>query len=65
LITQNHIDTFQKDGVVLVKGLFKSYVNTIRAGIKRNMAEPGPYASENLKVGERGRFFDDKNTINS
>lgn len=59
LITQDHIDTFQRDGVVLVKGLFKDHVDTIRTGIERNMAEPGPYGAENLKVGEGGRFFDD------
>ncbi|MEH6741402.1 MAG: phytanoyl-CoA dioxygenase family protein [Sulfitobacter sp.] len=59
LINQTDIDTFQKDGVVLIKGLFKSHVEAIRAGIERNMAEPGPYAAENLKEGEGGRFFDD------
>jgi len=31
----------------------------LRAGVARNMAEPGPYAAENLKEGEGGRFFDD------
>jgi ectoine hydroxylase-related dioxygenase (phytanoyl-CoA dioxygenase family) len=59
LITQDHIDTFQRDGVVLVKGLFKDHVETLRTGIDRNMAEPGPYGAENLKAGEGGRFFDD------
>lgn len=59
LVTQNDIDTFRRDGVVLIKGLFKPYVDTIRKGIERNMAEPGPYAAENLNAGEGGRFFDD------
>ena len=59
LLTQNHIDTFQRDGVVLIKGLFADHIETIRAGIERNMNEPGPYAAENLKEGEGGRFFDD------
>ncbi|MCR9135993.1 MAG: phytanoyl-CoA dioxygenase family protein [Alphaproteobacteria bacterium] len=59
LLTQEHIDTFQRDGVVLIKGLFKDHIDTIRAGIERNMADPGPYAAENLKEGEGGRFFDD------
>lgn len=59
LLTQEHIDTFQRDGVVLVRGLFKDHIDAIRAGIERNMAEPGPYAAENLKEGEGGRFFDD------
>lgn len=59
LLTQDHINTFQRDGVVLIKSLFKDYVDTLRAGIERNMSEPGPYAAENLKAGEGGRFFDD------
>ena len=59
LLNQADIDAFQRDGVVLVKGLFKDHIDTIRAGIERNMAEPGPYAAENLKEGEGGRFFDD------
>lgn len=59
LLTQAHVDTFQRDGVVLVEGLFKDQVETLRQGIERNMSEPGPYASENLNAGEDGRFFDD------
>jgi ectoine hydroxylase-related dioxygenase (phytanoyl-CoA dioxygenase family) len=59
LLSQDHIETYQRDGVVLIKGLFKDHVKTLSVGIERNMAEPGPYASENLKEGEGGRFFDD------
>ncbi|MEJ5219645.1 phytanoyl-CoA dioxygenase family protein [Cognatishimia sp. D5M38] len=59
LLSQDHINAFQRDGVVLIKGLFADHVETLRAGIDRNMAEPGPYAAENLKEGEAGRFFDD------
>ncbi|KMW57947.1 Phytanoyl-CoA dioxygenase [Candidatus Rhodobacter oscarellae] len=59
LITQDHIDTFQAEGVVLIKGLFAAHVDQLAAGIERNMAEPGPYAAENLKPGQAGRFFDD------
>lgn len=59
LLTVDDIDTFQRDGVVLIKGLFRDQVNLLRAGVERNMAEPGPYAAENLKEGEGGRFFDD------
>ena len=58
-VTAQMVETFQRDGVVLVKGLWKDWVPQITAGIERNMAEPGPYAAENLKPGEAGRFFDD------
>ena len=59
LITQDHIDTFHKDGVVLVKGLFKDYVESLRRGIEANMREPSEFGADNLKEGETGRFFDD------
>ena len=53
------IEAYRRDGAVLIKGLWTDWVEVIRDGIARNMAEPGPYASENLKPGEAGRFFDD------
>lgn len=58
-ITQDQIDAYQRDGVVLIPGLFAEHVDSLRAGIDRNMAAPGPYASENERSGETGRFFDD------
>ena len=38
------IEAFQRDGVVLIKGLFKDQVDTLKAGIERNMKQPGPFA---------------------
>jgi hypothetical protein len=58
LITKTQIDRFQRDGVVMIKGLFADHVDTLREGVARNMVEPGPYAAENLHKGEAGRFFD-------
>jgi ectoine hydroxylase-related dioxygenase (phytanoyl-CoA dioxygenase family) len=58
-ITPTQIADYNRDGAVLIKGLFNGYVETIQDGIARNMCEPGPYASENLKASESGRFFDD------
>ena len=59
LITQDHIDTFQNDGVVLIRGLFNDFIEPIREGIELNLKSPGPYAAENLEDGDSGRFFDD------
>ncbi|MGQ0610456.1 MAG: phytanoyl-CoA dioxygenase family protein [Paracoccaceae bacterium] len=58
-ITPQTIKDYQTRGAVLIKGLWADWVDTLRAGVARNMAEPGPYAAENLKPGEAGRFFDD------
>ncbi|NQZ74209.1 MAG: phytanoyl-CoA dioxygenase family protein [Dinoroseobacter sp.] len=59
MVTQEQIEAYQRDGAVLIPGLFADWVEVIRAGIERNMADPGPYAAENLQDGEQGRFFDD------
>ena len=59
LLTQEQIDQFQRDGVTIVRGLFADQVELLRQGVARNMEAPGPYASENRKDGETGRFFDD------
>ena len=59
LLTPDHVTAYQRDGVVLVRGLFADFVEELRNGVERNMAEPGPYASNNEKAGETGRFFDD------
>ena len=58
-VDESDVETYRRDGVVLVRGLFADHVETLRAGVARNMAEPGPHAAENLKDGEAGRFFDD------
>jgi len=57
MITKKMIDDFTRDGAVLVPGLLADWLDAIRKGIDKNMAEPGPYASENAVC--EGRFFDD------
>ena len=60
LITYDHIDAFQKDGVVLIKGLFKDYVENLKTGIEANIANPSDFGQQpNLKEGASGAFFDD------
>ena len=59
LVNAQMVEEFQRDGIVLIKGLFKDQVDLLREGVDKNMASPGPYAAENLKQGEQGRFFDD------
>ena len=53
------IETFKRDGVVLIKSLFADFVDSLRVGIEKNMKNPSKYGAENLRSGENGRFFDD------
>lgn len=59
LVIPDQIAAFQRDGAIVIRGLFADHVETLGNGIARNMAEPGPYAAENTRAGETGRFFDD------
>ncbi len=57
MISDAEVAAFQRDGCVVVRGLFADWVEVMAAGVARNMAEPGPFASENAVT--EGRFFDD------
>jgi ectoine hydroxylase-related dioxygenase (phytanoyl-CoA dioxygenase family) len=50
---------FRRDGVAVLRGAFGDWVETLRRGVARNMAEPGPDVK--IYQGEKGggRFFGD------
>jgi ectoine hydroxylase-related dioxygenase (phytanoyl-CoA dioxygenase family) len=58
-VTERDIADYRRDGAVCLRGVFADWVDTIAAGIERNMREPGPYAAESVRSGETGSFFDD------
>lgn len=57
MITDAQIADFQRDGAVVVRGVFNDWIDVMADGVERNMREPGEYASENAVT--EGRFFDD------
>lgn len=58
VVRPRDIEDFERDGAICLRGAMTDWVDTIAAGIERNMREPGEFASENV-TGGRGRFFDD------
>ena len=59
VVSEAQIAAYRSDGAVCIPGLLADWIEPIREGIERNIREPGPIHSENLKPGEEGRFFDD------
>ncbi len=57
MISEKESAFFQEHGAVVLRGILADWVDEMAAGIARNMAEPGPYSSENAV--REGRFFDD------
>ena len=53
------VSAFERDGAVCLRGVFRDWIDVLRAGVAANEAEPGPYFAENVAAGEPGRFWDD------
>ncbi len=54
------IDTFRRDGVVLLRHVFDDWVDRLRAGLQRNLDNPQAFAfpCDSNPEGAPGRFFD-------
>ena len=57
---EKEIDKFQHYGVVFLKGVFDNWVDPLRRGLERQLAQPLDYAfpCESVLEGEPGRFYD-------
>jgi ectoine hydroxylase-related dioxygenase (phytanoyl-CoA dioxygenase family) len=58
-LTNADIEAFERDGVLLIRGAFSDWVDTLRTGVEKNMEQPGPWGREYITEGESGRFFGD------
>lgn len=58
-VGQDQIEAFQRDGAIVLRGAFRDWVEPLRDGFEQVLAAPGPYAIENVRPGETGRFFED------
>ena len=52
-------ETFRRDGVAVLRGVFDDWVERLRAGVEENIAQPGPWARYYTPDGEPGHFFGD------
>lgn len=59
-LTAEQIASYRQDGVLFLPGAFSEWVDRLRAGLARNLSDPGAYRfpAESTKKGEPGRFFD-------
>jgi ectoine hydroxylase-related dioxygenase (phytanoyl-CoA dioxygenase family) len=58
-MNQADIERFQSDGVIVLRGVFKQWVEPLRAGIERNMADPGPFERTYNPTDGSAPFFQD------
>ena len=58
-ISDDVVESFRADGAVLLKGVFADWVETLRSGVERNLAEPGPNQRVYTPKDSTGRFVGD------
>jgi ectoine hydroxylase-related dioxygenase (phytanoyl-CoA dioxygenase family) len=57
LVDDATVEAFKQDGAVVLRGLFKGWIDRLQAGVERNIAEPS--ADVRIYDGSNGRFFGD------
>ncbi len=53
------IGEFQEHGVAVLRGVFGDWMECLRHGVERNLADPGPYTKGYTPEGGSGRVFGD------
>ena len=59
ILTKEQVNSYNNDGVIIIRDLFKPWINILRKGFEEVLLNPGPHARENVNEGEKGRFFED------
>ncbi len=59
LVTGEQVEAYRRDGAACLRGVFADWVESVREGVERNIAEPGPVATEHKLDDGRGRFFEE------
>ncbi len=59
ILTVEQISSYKQDGAIVVRDIFKPWINVLREGFEEVLKNPGPHARENVSKNENGRFFED------
>ncbi|MDP6308347.1 MAG: phytanoyl-CoA dioxygenase, partial [SAR324 cluster bacterium] len=53
------IQEFQQNGVIVLRGVFTEWIESLRKGVDHNMADPGEFSKNYTTEGDSGNFFGD------
>ena len=57
-LTKKQIEDYQNLGVIIIKDVFKDWIDPLRVGFQKVLDKPSQHGRENVNNGE-GRFFED------
>ena len=50
LLSPDLVESFGRDGAVVLRGVFSDWIETLAAGVAKNEADPGEYFAENVPI---------------
>jgi len=59
MVSEQQIADFQNQGVVVLRGVFKEWIDTLNRGADQNVTHPSPRAITHRSDHFKGRFFED------
>ena len=57
ILTSKQIDAYKDDGAIVIRDVFKPWINNLREGFEKVLKNPGPHARENTSINENGRYL--------
>ena len=57
-LSKKQIEDYENFGVIIVKGVFKDWIEPLRAGFQKVLDNPSQHGRENIND-DKGRFFED------
>ena len=57
-LSDKQINDYQNDGVIIIKDVFKDWIEPLRKGFQKVLDNPSKHGRENA-TDEKGRFFED------
>ena len=57
-LSESQINDYERNGAIVIKGVFKDWIDCLRTGFDKVLAEPSEHGRENVAKGDAGRFFE-------
>ena len=57
-LSKKQVEDYQKFGVIIIKDIFKNWIEPLRKGFKKVLEKPSKHGRENVND-NKGRFFED------
>ena len=57
ILSPEQVKNYKEDGAIVIKDIFKTWIDLLRKGFQEVLKNPGPHARENTTINENGSFF--------